>query len=84
VNARYVSDYFVDYANSLSTDSYALFGARIGYERKQWEVHLEGTNLTDKQYATSARTQYDVAGADFATFLPGDGLGVYGGFSFYL
>lgn len=83
VNVRYVSDYFVDYGNSLSAPAYGLLGARVGFEQKNWEVHAEGSNLTNQYFATSARTQYNLGGADFATFLPGDGIGFFGGLSFH-
>jgi len=84
VDARYASSYYADYANSLSADAYVVFGAKIGYAppKKSWDTYLQVTNFTDEHYATSARTFNNAGGLDAAQFLPGDGIGVYAGFSF--
>ncbi|OAI55882.1 hypothetical protein AYO49_05100, partial [Verrucomicrobiaceae bacterium SCGC AG-212-N21] len=46
--------YFVDHANTLETDSYALLGFRIGYrQEKGFSCYVEARNLTDEHYAAT-------------------------------
>ncbi len=70
-------DYFVDSANTVRNDGWAVLGARF-----EWALHglgavffLEGRNLTDRVYSPAV-TVDDAAGRYFQ---PADGRSVYGG-----
>ena len=72
--------YYVDHANSLKTDDYALFGVRGDYRSDSGlTVFIEGRNLFDKKYAATTGVIADANGADSAQFLPGDGASIYVG-----
>lgn len=73
--------YYVDNANTLETDAYALLGAKIGYEGEQFTAYIEGRNLTDETYISSVSIAGDANGADGNFFEPGTGRAVYGGVS---
>lgn len=70
--------FYVDNANSLKTASYALVGARAGWRSDELSLFIEGRNLADKNYITSASIT-DVAAPDAALFEPGSGRSVYVG-----
>ncbi|HVT92615.1 MAG TPA: TonB-dependent receptor [Bryobacteraceae bacterium] len=82
--AQSASRVSTDYANSFFTAPYTIFGAKLGYAppRGRWEAHLQLSNLTDRHYAVYVRQTYNARGADTAVSGPGDGFGVFGGFSF--
>jgi iron complex outermembrane receptor protein len=74
--------FFVDSANTLSTTSYALLGAKLGFDNGgTWTAYIEGRNLTDEVYIASASIDDD-ANADSALFEPGTGRAVYAGIQY--
>jgi iron complex outermembrane receptor protein len=74
--------FFVDSANSVATTSYALLGAKLGFDNGgQWSAYVEGRNLTDENYIASASIDDD-ANAGSLLFEPGTGRAVYGGIQF--
>lgn len=73
------SAYFVDNANTLKTEGYAIWGAKLGYEGETFTAYLEGRNLSDRAYIASASVSGDVGGTDGAYFEPGTGRALYGG-----
>lgn len=48
-----VDDRFGDFANNKDIEGYELLGLRTGLERDNWEVYLEGRNLTDEVYVSN-------------------------------
>ena len=83
VNVRAQSDYYVDFANTLSAPSTTIWGARLGYEAPSanWKAFLDLRNIGDKHYAATANTAFDLKGVDSPNFYPGDGFSIYGGLS---
>ncbi len=74
---------YVDHANTLKSDPYALLGFKIGRRVEEgFSWFIEAKNLTDERYAASTGVVAN-AGADPANmsrnFLPGDGRGVFAG-----
>jgi iron complex outermembrane receptor protein len=71
--------YFVDNANSVKTEPYALVNFRVGYDRTDgWSAYLEGRNLLDERYIASASIA-ETANATSALFEPGTGRAVFAG-----
>jgi iron complex outermembrane receptor protein len=82
-NAQIASTNWVDFANTLSADSYALMGARIGWDDgKHWKLFIDGRNLTDEHYASSVWVMGNAGGADQWQFNPGATRSVFGGFEY--
>lgn len=53
-NVTIASSNWGDFANTLSADSYALLGARMGWKaHKHWHFYIDARNLTDESYAAS-------------------------------
>jgi iron complex outermembrane receptor protein len=79
-NVEWVPEaYYVDSANTLETDAYAIWGAKVGYDNGgTWTAYLEGRNLADEAYIASASI-IDRAAPDSALFEPGSGRAIYGG-----
>ena len=76
--------YYVDSANSVRTEPYALLGAKVGYDNGQWfSAYVEGRNLTNVKYIASASIA-ERANAASVLFEPGNGIGVFGGVKFRL
>ncbi len=74
------SGWFVDHANTLKADGYAVLGFKVGSRGKDgFSWYLEGRNLTDKKYAATTGVILNANGLDQAQFLPGDGRSVYVG-----
>jgi iron complex outermembrane receptor protein len=73
--------YYVDNANTVDTDPYALWSAKVGYEGERITAYIEARNLADEKYISSASISGDLAGADSAVFEPGTGRAIYGGVS---
>ncbi|MGA7117889.1 MAG: TonB-dependent receptor, partial [Hyphomicrobium sp.] len=74
--------FFVDSANSVSTTSYALWGAKLGFDNGgTWTAYIEGRNLTDEVYIASASIDDD-ANASSLLFEPGTGRAVYAGIQY--
>jgi len=74
--------FFVDNANTLKTDAYALIGLRGGWDfGNGLSAFVEGRNLADQRYLASASvTPRAVPGA--ALFEPGFGRTIFGGLQF--
>lgn len=73
------SHYYVDYANTLETASYIVFGARAGYNKGNFSVFIEACNLADRHYASNTSLVADAHGHDKAVFNPGIGRSVFVG-----
>lgn len=71
--------FYVDNANTLATEGYAIWGMKLGYEGKTFTAYLEGRNLSDEAYIASASVSGDLNGVDGSYFEPGTGRAVYGG-----
>jgi iron complex outermembrane receptor protein len=72
--------YFVDNANTLKTEGYALLGAKLGFDDGgPITAYIEGRNLTDETYIASTSIAADLSGADSNLFEPGNGRAVYAG-----
>ncbi|MGE0751689.1 MAG: TonB-dependent receptor family protein [Variibacter sp.] len=71
--------YFVDSANTLTTEPYALIGAKIGYDDgRRYSIYIEGRNLANKAYIASTSI-IDRATPGIPLFEPGSGRAVYAG-----
>jgi iron complex outermembrane receptor protein len=74
--------YFVDAANILLTDPYAIWGMKAGFDNeKSLSVYVEARNLSNKAYISSASIAR-TANASSALFEPGTGRGIYAGAKF--
>lgn len=70
---------FADNANSLKSDSYALLGAKIGFDNGgPITAYIEARNLTDEAYIASHAIA-TVADDTTRLFEPGNGRAIYGG-----
>lgn len=75
--------YYVDHANTLSADSYALLGFKIGKRnRTGFSWFAEARNLTDRKYAATTGVMDNAKGVDQAIFLPGDGRSFFAGLEY--
>ena len=71
--------YFVDSANTLTTEPYALLGLKAGFDNGgPFSAYIEGRNLTNKTYIASASI-IDRATPTSTLFEPGSGRAVYAG-----
>ncbi|GLH79550.1 TonB-dependent receptor [Bradyrhizobium sp. SSBR45G] len=76
--------YFVDSANTLSTDLYLLWGLKATYDDgKNFSAYLEGRNLANKAYIATTSI-IDRATPTSTLFNPGNGRGVYAGLRYKL
>jgi iron complex outermembrane receptor protein len=74
--------YYVDSANTLKTDDYAIWGLKLGFDNGgPFSAYVEGRNLSDKAYIASASIT-DVAQPTSALFEPGTGRAVYAGIKY--
>lgn len=53
-----ISKYFMDNNNTREYKGHNLLNMRLGYDAKHFDVWLNGMNLFDTLYSTSARTAY--------------------------
>jgi iron complex outermembrane receptor protein len=75
--------YYVDSANTFKTASYAIWGAKIGFDNGgPISAYIEGRNLSDESYIASAATAANMHGNDAAIFEPGNGRAVYSGIQY--
>lgn len=83
VNVRAASSYYVDYGNSLKAPSYAIYGARAGFEdpRDRFKLYLDLRNLANKTYVSAISPQFNLNGVDSNVFYPGEGFSVFTGLS---
>lgn len=74
---------FVDHANTLSADPYALLGFKFGRRvERGLSWFIEAKNLTDERYAATTGVLANAGPSpqqNSRNFLPGDGRGVYAG-----
>jgi iron complex outermembrane receptor protein len=71
---------YVDHANTLKADPYALLGFKFGRRvEKGVSWFVEAKNLTNKTYAATTGVIANAGGADSRNFLPGDGRSVFAG-----
>lgn len=76
--------YFIDSANTLKTEPYAIWGIKAGYDDgSRFSAYVEGRNLGNRKYIASASI-IDRATSAMPLFEPGAGLSVYGGVRFRL
>ena len=69
----------VDNANTLKSDSYALLGAKLGFDNGgPVSAYVEARNLTDEAYISSHAVRGSATAAD-ALFEPGTGRAFYAG-----
>lgn len=72
--------YFADSANTLSTDAYAIYGLKAGFDDGgKYSAYIEARNIANKTYIASASV-IDRATATSPLFEPGTGRAVYAGF----
>jgi iron complex outermembrane receptor protein len=74
--------YFVDSANTLKTEAYALLGLKAGFDNGgPISAYIEGRNLTNKAYISSVSI-INQASATSPLFEPGNGRAVYAGMKY--
>jgi iron complex outermembrane recepter protein len=80
-NIEYVPQgYFVDLANTLSSDPYLLLGLNASYKFSDTlRLFVDARNLTDKVYAATTGVIVNANGTDSPQFAPGEGRSVYAG-----
>ncbi len=71
--------YPVDYVNQAFAPSYAIWGLTVGYAppKAKWRVFLQGENLGDKRYISSASQTFQATPTS-AIYTPGVGRTVTG------
>ncbi|MXS85895.1 TonB-dependent receptor [Nitrosomonas sp. HPC101] len=75
--------YYVDHANTVHADSYALLGFKIGKRsRTGFSWFAEARNLTDEKYAATTGVIENARGIDQAQYLPGDGRSFFAGLEY--
>lgn len=73
--------YFVDNANTLDTEAYAIWSAKVGFERGRFTGYVEARNLSDENYIATTDI-VPLATAQSTLFWPGNGRAVYAGLQF--
>ena len=72
--------YYADSANTLSTDAYAIYGLKAGFDDGgKYSGYIEARNITNKAYIASSAV-IDRATSTSPLFEPGTGRAVYAGF----
>ena len=72
--------YFADSANTLSTDAYAIYGLKAGFDDGgKYSAYIEARNIANKAYIASSSI-IDRATATSPLFEPGTGRAIYAGF----
>jgi iron complex outermembrane receptor protein len=72
--------YFADSANTLSTEPYAIFGLKAGFDNGgKYSGYIEARNIANKTYIASSSV-IDRATSTSPLFEPGTGRAVYAGF----
>lgn len=59
LNARFQSASFLDFANTVTLDGYAVLGARVGYTRGNARIGLRLENLTNARYFNHGYVDFD-------------------------
>lgn len=70
--------YYVDSANSLATQAYAIWGLKAGVDDGKYSFYLEARNIANKAYIASASI-INQANLNSPLFEPGNGRAVYAG-----
>jgi iron complex outermembrane receptor protein len=70
--------YYVDSANTLSTQAYAIWGLKAGIDDGKYSMYLEARNIANTAYIASASI-INQANATMPLFEPGIGRAVYAG-----
>ncbi|MDB5557150.1 MAG: TonB-dependent receptor [Enterovirga sp.] len=71
---------FADFANTLRTPGYALFGIQTGMALPNGvTVFVDARNLTDKRYVSDLAAVTDARRVSTAIFYPGEGRSVFAG-----
>ncbi|EGP08138.1 TonB-dependent receptor [Bradyrhizobiaceae bacterium SG-6C] len=70
--------YYVDSANSLTTQAYAIWGLKAGVDDGKYSMYLEARNIANTSYIASASI-INQANATMPLFEPGTGRAVYAG-----
>jgi iron complex outermembrane receptor protein len=70
--------YYVDSANTLATQAYAIWGMKAGVDDGKYSFYLEARNIANKAYIASASV-IDRATQNSPLFEPGTGRAVYAG-----
>jgi iron complex outermembrane receptor protein len=79
-NLRAASKTYVDHANTLHADGYAVVGFKLGQQlHKQLSWFVDARNLGDNVYAATTNVTVNANGMDSAQFYPGDGRSMYAG-----
>jgi iron complex outermembrane receptor protein len=72
--------FYVDTANTLSTEAYAIWGAKLGFDDGgPVTAYIEGRNLADEAHIASASIATKADYLTSALFEPGNGRAIYGG-----
>lgn len=78
-----LDNYYVDMANTLKADAYALLNLNAGVDlNEQVSWFFEARNLTDEHYAATASVVTTATAANSALFYPGDGRSFYTGLTY--
>lgn len=73
-------DYFVDAKNTLTVPSYAIWGAKAGFDNGgPVSFYIEGRNLADTNYISSANVASQADVNTSTLFYAGNGRAVYSG-----
>ncbi|WP_167855543.1 TonB-dependent receptor [Hymenobacter fodinae] len=59
VAGRYQSRSYLNFANSVAINGYALLNARVQYAWRGWELTVFGNNLTDARYFNNGTVEED-------------------------
>ncbi len=71
---------YVDYANTMKADNYALLNLKAGWEiNENVSLFFDARNLTDEKTIASFSTVTDARTVGTAVFYPGDGRAAFGG-----
>jgi len=70
--------YYVDNANSFTTQAYAIWGLKAGVDDGKYSMYLEARNIANTAYVASASIA-QIANASSALFEPGNGRAIYAG-----
>lgn len=85
-NTTVASKNWLDYANSVAANPYAIFGATVGLDipKTSYKVFVDFENIGNKHYGAVVSPVYNLRGSDATNprLTPGDGFTVLAGLSF--
>jgi len=70
--------YYVDSANTLTTQAYAIWGLKAGVDDGKYSMYVEARNIANTAYIASASI-INQANASLPLFEPGTGRAIYAG-----